>query len=599
MAAGASAGAQEVDTLPAYTSTALPLVTARRPLPLAELTLLDSAERELLQATDLGTLLGRRTGIFIKDYGPGRLSTLSLHGGSAAQTAVRWAGFDLRSATLGQTDLSLVPLFFIDTAVLSARGNGARYGDGAVSGTLELGTSPPAAAGSSVSLLQALGRYGNYQTGLLLSRGGRRLSARARLLANGGHNDYPYRDFRGARYRLPHARHRLRAAQSEVYWQGERTELNVNAWWQVATREIPPTRVEALSVAEQGDRSGRYALGAKHHFDDRWHLAVNLAYFAETLRYQDSLHRIDSDSHTATWQQRLQLQWRRPGWSAYGQAEYVSRRANLSSLGGTRREGWPALSAGMRRQWARLAAAADLRWTLTPAGRPYWLPNLSLEGKVGAAVRWQLAGAGVYRLPTLNDRYWPAGGDPDLQPERGWEISMHAERQHGALQLTADIYSRWVDDYILWRPDEGRFSVGNAGSVWSRGADLRGRWQWPGLPALSVDLLVAYVRATEDRGEPLIYTPAGRLLATLEYQPNRWRLRYQYDWRSHLYTAAARTDTLPARGLHQLEVSRRCGRRATFWMQLHNLLNTEYEQIANYPLPGLTWTAGGRYNLTL
>lgn len=593
----ALAGAQSVDTLPTYTATATPLVSARRLGVGQPLGLLDPLDRQLLQPENLGGLLGRRTGIYLKNYGPGRLATLSLHGGSAAQTAIRWAGFDLRSATLGQTDLSLIPVFFIDSAALTARGNGAQYGEGAVTGLVDLVATPVTPAGSTLRLLQAVGRYGNYQSGVQLGHKRGAVSGRAKLFRSSGQNAYPYRDFRGQARRLDHARSQLWAGQLEGQWRGEQGELSAYAWWQAAEREIPPTRVEAMSVAEQFDDHGRYALHGRRQWGS-WQLEAASAYFAETLRYRDSLRRIDSDGRTQSYQQRLRLRQAGRRYTAYLQAEYMLRRAELTAVSGLLREAWPAISGGMRQRWRQLAAEADLRWTRSPAGRHYWLPNLALQG-LASPLRWQLAAARVYRFPTFNDRFWPAGGNPDLQAEQGWELSLHAERSFGGLELTLDAYSRWLDNYILWRPIDGLFRVGNAGHIRSRGLDLRARWQatagaWP-----AIDLLAAYVRATDTRAQQLIYTPAGRLLAGIDQRLGNWHWRYQFDWRSRVFTLADKDSYLPARGIHHVEVLRQWGSRTSIALQIHNLFNTEYEQVANYPLPGLTWTLSGRYNFSL
>ena len=65
-------------------------------------------------AIELGEFLKRRTSIFIKDYGPSGITTLSFRGGSAAQSSLIWEGVNIQNPQLGQADLSLFPISFMD-----------------------------------------------------------------------------------------------------------------------------------------------------------------------------------------------------------------------------------------------------------------------------------------------------------------------------------------------------------------------------------------------------------------------------------------------------------------------------------------------------
>ena len=86
----------------------------------------------------LADQLTREGGLFIKSYGPGSLSTLSLRGSNASQTAVLWNGINICSPMLGLFDLTLIPTFLIDQATIQYGGSGASLGSGAIGGALHL-----------------------------------------------------------------------------------------------------------------------------------------------------------------------------------------------------------------------------------------------------------------------------------------------------------------------------------------------------------------------------------------------------------------------------------------------------------------------------
>ena len=70
----------------------------------------DSAALAQYRGGTAADVLGARLVLYIKNYGPGQLATLSLRGTSAQHTAVLWNGLNIALPTLGQNDLALLPI---------------------------------------------------------------------------------------------------------------------------------------------------------------------------------------------------------------------------------------------------------------------------------------------------------------------------------------------------------------------------------------------------------------------------------------------------------------------------------------------------------
>jgi iron complex outermembrane receptor protein len=109
--------------------------------------------------------------------------------------------------------------------------------------------------------------------------------------------------------------------------------------------------------------------------------------------------------------------------------------------------------------------------------QPFERYNLRIKSSVGRS----------FRMPTLNDRYWVPGGNPGLQPERGWNLdtglSMPWPRQH--LELTA--FLTWIDNQITWRPTEaGHWSPFNVKRMRSRGIEASYRLRRTLSPEVSI-----------------------------------------------------------------------------------------------------------------
>ena len=152
--------------------------------------LLDSNSQHL----SLNELLESSSPVYVKNYGKGQLATLSIRGNGASQTQLFWNGFKMNSHTLGQSDLSLIPSFFINSASLNYSGGSSVNGSGGIGGSLNLNNKLQWKKGVSGSLGQQFGSFTNSTTTLALSFGGKNVFQQAKVLMRKGVNDFEFND---------------------------------------------------------------------------------------------------------------------------------------------------------------------------------------------------------------------------------------------------------------------------------------------------------------------------------------------------------------------------------------------------------------------
>ncbi|NJL13466.1 MAG: TonB-dependent receptor plug domain-containing protein [Microscillaceae bacterium] len=58
----------------------------------------------------LGQLLQALSSLYVREYGPQQLSSLSFRGTGSSHTAVLWQGININSPTLGMSDLGTLPV---------------------------------------------------------------------------------------------------------------------------------------------------------------------------------------------------------------------------------------------------------------------------------------------------------------------------------------------------------------------------------------------------------------------------------------------------------------------------------------------------------
>ena len=571
-------------------------------------------------------LLSTNPSLFLKQYTPGGLATITLRGTSAGHTQLYWIDTPLNSPMLGQNDLSLGTRSTMGTPRLAYGGASLSDGSGGIGGALYL--SPDLAQGA-----QVLAEYGSFQTARLSARYGwhtKRIINTTALSGTLAQNDFPYQDLSlpGTPItRLPHAATSQYAlSNSTTFFARRAGSFTANLYAHTADRELPPTMLTTNLTETQSDQAIRARLG--------WTLPrrkatlrASLAYLYENLHYQNTQARIDAlsafhrlhlraDYHNTAQVRRIFLR----GFGLRLQHDAVQAQAltgiqpsNLVS----------AYISAQARPTAALNIDLLIRQEYIDRDLSPLLAYLGTNLRLTPSQSLNLNLSRNYRQPTLNDLYWNPGGNPDLLPEKSHaaELTYTAApkkltRLHPSFTATA--FANLVDGWIMWTPDTtGIWTPQNLNQVFARGTELAlaftspityPRWNLTmAPPAWHIAPSYTYTLSTTTRttdpedptlGKQLIYTPAHMFRLTTGITLGHWRFRYTQSITGTRYTATDNSAALPAYTTADLALARTIllGQNYfTLEALATNITNTQYQTIAWRPMPGrafsvrLTW----------
>ena len=220
------------------------------------------------------------------------------------------------------------------------------------------------------------------------------------------------------------------------------------------------------------------------------------------------------------------------------------------------------------------------------------LPNLKILGKVSRN----------YRLPTLNERFWAPGGNPDILPESGWSEEMtlrtQVKRKGKSFSFSLTGFNRNIDNWILWSIREGQsfWSANNITQVWSRGLEARASLtrSWNEV-TLHTQLGYDHIRSTNQvalenprmlPGQQLLYTPQHQAFAKVR---GSWK-GFQWSY-SHRFFGEARgiNEAIPAFdvGTVRMHYTRKIKTYPiTLFFEFHNAWNRSYVMVERRPMPG-------------
>lgn len=565
----------------------------------------DSTARNLYRFNSLNMLLAEQTGLFIRNYGPGSLSSGSLRGGSAYHSALLWNGFNIQNPMLGQNDLSTIPVFLFDKTSVEYGGSSALWGSGAVSGSILLRNQSAFNKGTQTRFSLGSNSFGAINMGLSALYSGAKWALSTKLYSNASPNTFSFRTDSGNVIQQQLAPYAFRGLLQEFRLRtGNRHELSVNAWLEANDRRIPPAEYGLPSKTYQKDRIGRFT-AAWNYTGKRFISVSRAAAFMEEMLYTDSLASLFSKSRATTfilenenffdYRPGHRLHFGVNGTMSSALSDEYEHEESLQKV---------SVLAGHRSQWLRqrLIASVSLRLEYFSAGALPLTGNAALDFAARPWLKIQANAARVYRQPTLNELYWKPGGNPDLKPEQGYTMEagflFHKRIASYDLSIGLFAFNRNIGNWVLWVPSGGQSHAENIQEVWSRGAESEWKigyhkngfgWQLQ----FSSNYILSTVRSSAQANsasldKQLIYTPRYLFNGSAKISYENSALVFLHQYTGYRFTSADNSQWLDPFHLSSLRLNyvlpyKNLG--ITTFLACNNLFNSDYEVLQGRPMP--------------
>jgi vitamin B12 transporter len=557
-------------------------------------------------------LLQKEAGIYIKQYGSGLLATATHRGGSAAQTAILWEGLNILNPMLGQSDLSLLPVFFADRAEWQSGGNSAMIGNNATGGNLQLFSDTDYNKGWNRQGFFQIGSFGEQKKQLSIRYSNNKFAGSLRIFHQNADNDYTFTDVNA--FGNPKPKKQLTHAYTESF--GILTEnkfrlvkdleFSIKNWFQMAYRQIPPTLLQSTGDNEiQKDQVFRNMLSwKKTGIKSIW--KWDIAYIREHLNYSSLV--INSNSTTDNIFAKIESVFELEPWQFLKVGtEYQFQQANSDAY--KNGQNLFAFYFNYKLNFKNWKLNFSLREQIVD--KTFLLPAVGINSLVKISenpwrkIYFQTSISHNYRFPTLNDRFWPVGGNPSLKPEYSWssDCKFSIELFPGndfIIKIEPAAYLNYTDNWIQWTPSDnnGIWSPQNISKVLAYGPEFYGKIEKKISDnyfelSLRYQLNSARRMAESDpllQNKQLIYTPEHSISGNFEWNfKDKLILRYFHNFFSERYIDNSNTNLLAAYqiGSFQLEYRIKINTLNIYLKTtIDNCWNVDYQTIANRPMPG-------------
>ena len=643
-------------------------VVGRRPMKEigVQRTAFDSVVLKEHIALSMADVLTYNSSIYVKSYGRATLSTVAFRGTSPSHTQVLWNGMRINSPMLGMTDFSMIPSHFVDEASLLHGTSSVSETGGGLGGAVKLATRPTDREGFHLNYVQGIGSFQTFDEYLHLAYGSERWQLSTRLSYASSPNEYTYlnRDKKENIYDENHniiaqyhptERNRngaykdFHALQEASYRTRGGDRLSLTAWYTGSDRELPMTTTSYAEEERMENRQREETLRALMGWEritsaSKWHAKAGYIHTWSAYDRRVQLHeetngkveeglpdgtlehtrnRIHSLFGQASMEQVISNRWLISAEVTAYNHWVRSRGKEVITENGSERLGY-------EEQCAEVTASTTLRWRATDwlgtgitlreelydrAFSPL-IPALFIDGEVvrngGLVIKGSLSRN--HRFPTLNDRYFQPGGNPDLRPEQGWSYDLGiafrlGERKRLSAKGSLSWFESRIDDWIMWYPKAmGYYSPANVKRVHSYGIEAESTFAYRPTNDFSMELHATYAwtpslnegepfsSADRSVGKQLPYVPEHSASAALHLDYRAWELAYKWSMYSERYTLSSNgatiTGTLEGYALSNLSLSRTialCWADLSIIGAINNLFDKEYQAVLSRPMPGINY----------
>ncbi|WP_026463149.1 TonB-dependent receptor plug domain-containing protein [Adhaeribacter aquaticus] len=581
---------------------------------------IDSLFLKVYNASNLGEVLQYQTPIYLKSYGNNMLATAAFRGTSASQTAVLWHGFNINQPTLGQTDFSTIPATAFSQVTVQHGSAGANYGTGAIGGAILLSSPIIWNKGLKLRAQQDVGSFGHTFTNIGGGYSNQKISIQTSLFQQQARNDFEFVNFTKAS--KPTEKQANAATEQKGFTQDIHLKLNktntfsIRSWFTGNNNQSQPNMVQANSNARRRDENLRL-MAEWNHAALLGISTFRIAYFRDFMHYQDD----NTNSLTAINQYQAQAEHIvniKHNLSLKFGSEFQHFSGEVSGYGKPVSENRGAAFGWLRyNPKPRLQLSLNVRQALVQGFNPPLTPtagfNYYLLSNPASALIFKGNISRGYRVPTLNDRFWPTG-NKNLKPENSWnyESGFQHTLKTNQLQVTSEVtlFHLVVDNYIQWiaGPMGTAWSPVNLKKVETNGVEFSTEASYK-LPVARLTLGTTYgytsaqlQKSYFDTGEPLqkqlIYVPkhTAKVYASLLHR--NWVASSNLIFNSNRFTTPANTRWLPAFTLLNMAVGK-TWQVSKYQLQVvgkvNNVANQAYQTYEYYAMPGRNYSLSVRF----
>ncbi|RXQ91525.1 TonB-dependent receptor [Ancylomarina salipaludis] len=587
----------------------------------------------------LEQLLLRTLPIVLKSRA-GASSNIRLRGTSPNHTSVNFGGINLNSLTLGESNMSNIPMYLFDEVGVQFGSASTVNGSGSIGGAIHLGLKNNWTKGVKAEARVAHGSFGEELYGTKIHIGNGKFESVTRLYYYKKDNDFKFTntavyDFEKGIYqkedRQRNANIENKGLIQEINYKfSEKETFIFNLWLE-----------KDWHLIQQNMQENYYKPDLREPYEDKnIRLWTSYKNAKKAIKYEISGGYVyDNGIHNKNTDGTIQTQ------RIIGEAcvEHELNKNISYKIGAKASRIYPTVytysgdleyedrvdfyASYFHKLNRKLTATINLRQGLVTDFTVPFTPTFGFKylvfSKETHALNINGNIAKSYRVPTFNDRFWGDQGNPNLNPEKGMNYELGFKWNYSTTDIFGHIQLNTfylnVDEWILWRKgsfinNEGEkkddWHAKNVQEVESKGFEFMTQWNYSLWGVKTVSGVNYSYTSTEPKKSIDPTIPVDR---QLEYVPLHMANFYTITsfkntdisidckYTDKQYTNGENDKILSSYFLlnfsvgHQFKLNN--NNKIKIKGILNNIFNTDYQSSFGYAMPGINYRLSLTYNI--
>ncbi|NQX85399.1 MAG: TonB-dependent receptor [Flavobacteriaceae bacterium] len=546
----------------------------------------------IAKSTSLLTqLLQSNSSIYFRENGLGMVSSASFRGTNAQQTAVIWNGLNINSQLNGQTDFNTINTRNFNTITIRHGGGSVLYGSGAIGGSIHLNDKIAFNSAFKNQLFASAGSFDTQDLSFKSSYGNDKFGIGFSLAYTRSDNDYSYEfngrertNLNGQLYNIAfsgHLGYKINAKHTLRYYSyiyDDERHLSL-----IIPTEIP-TKYQNFNVRQLLEWEGRYG---------KWFSILRGAYLLEKYKYfgnieSDAFSFGEASSFIGNYQ--LKYNWSQ-AFKLVGLADVNYTLGEGSSIGENSRT-ISAFSLLATHRIDKFYYEAALRKEITNTYKSPLLFSLGMQYKFSNTYTLNTNVSKNFRIPTYNDLYWEGSGNLNLSPETSYQYELGSTFAYNNLKLNVTGFYSDIKDMIRWVPSSnGPWQPINTGHVVTYGGESQLAYDHSfDRHKFGLNMNYAYtISKNQDTDKQLMYVPYHKGSGTLIHTYKNVNTYWQTTYAGEVFTQSDNNPNrvVEAYWVHNFGLEYKGLKALTLGCRIQNLLNKNYQSVANRYMPGI------------
>lgn len=571
-------------------------------------TSIDPLNTDLISGQNLASLIDNKSNIYIRNYGPGSLSTFSIRGSSSAQSIVLWNGIPLTNPMLGTLDLSLINATAFNRVSIQKGGQSTLWGTGAIGGVINLENDSDRIEENKFSSSINIGSFGYNQWSQNLQLRLGKWSTSTLIDYKTALNNFPFK-YQENNSQLSNASQESYNIHQNIFFKpNDKSQYKLMYWRNEADRSIPPTVNQSRSLAFQTDESDKILLESKHRFSNSI-LKSKVAFIKETIIYNDSLIQLFTKNKFESLFFDIQYDKRiSSGLNILlGSTINSNKGESIINYNGPVREWQVSFIGGLSYFKNKYDIKISTRANRSDLTGWLWASKASFQLKLFEQLYSTVNISRNFRIPGLNERYWNPGGNPELLPETSIQGDIALIYKPDILRkqkIKISYFRNKIDNWILWAPSNTSFiwEPMNINQIHSEGMEVELNFRFE-LKDLKISLLSQYdhILSTSqnslttpaiDKGDQLWYTPKQNIRSEVSLQYKKITSTYRHRYTSEVTGFSTQIGAFNIGSLHLAYKNITSSGQQEVFFSLDNLWNYNYQVVEFRPMPGRNYRLG-------